>query len=459
MTGSVDMGPGTGHGFQRTLGRWDVFVLAFGAMVGWSWVVLADAWVSGAGMAGAALAFGLGGLAMAIIGLTYAELASALPFVGGEHVYTQRAFGRGPAFVAAWAILFGYVSVVAFEAIALPVAIATLVPELRQIKLWTVAGYDVHLTEVLLGAGAALLVTLINIRGIAVAARVQAIIVLVVLVAGVVLIAGGIIGNRAPTEEVVSWTGLTGIIGVVIMVPFLFVGFDVIPQSAEEIGTPARDIGRMLIISVIAAALFYAGIVVAVGLAGDGLSEDGAGLVAADAASRLWGIPGIGAFIVLAGVAGILSSWNAFIIGASRALFVLAEAGELPRALAALHPRYATPWAAIALIGGLSMFAPLMGRPALVWIVDAGGFGIVIAYGLVAASFIALRRREPDLPRPYKTPYGLAVGILALALSMGLGVLYLPGSPAALVWPQEWLLVLAWTGFGAILWLFRSRRT
>ncbi len=447
-------------GLQRSLGRWDVFVLAFGAMIGWGWVVLAGTWILGAGVLGAGAAFALGGLAVAIIGLTYAELAAALPFVGGEHVYVQRAFGRGPAFVAAWAILFGYVSVVAFEAIALPVAVATLVPEFRQFPLWSVADYRVHGTEILLGSGAALLMTLINIRGIQFAARVQALAVLVVLAAGAVLILGGFLGARAPLEDLTLWTGWGGILGVVIMVPFLFVGFDVIPQSAEEIGAPARDIGRMLMVSVFAAALFYAALAVAVGFAGPlGANAAGglSGLATADAAARLWGAPWLGPFVVLAGIAGILSSWNAFLIGASRALFVLAEAGELPRGLAALHGRYGTPWAAIALIGGLSILAPLLGRPALVWIVDAGGLGIVIAYGCVAAAFLALRRREPDLPRPYKAPFGTALGTLALALSLGLAVLYLPGSPAALVWPEEWALVAGWSTLGALLWAARAR--
>ena len=65
-------------------------------------------------------AFGIGGGIVIFVGLTYAELAAAMPLVGGEHVYSHRALGRTASFVCTWAILLGYVSVVAFEAVALP---------------------------------------------------------------------------------------------------------------------------------------------------------------------------------------------------------------------------------------------------------------------------------------------------------------------------------------------------
>ncbi|MFN3164910.1 MAG: amino acid permease, partial [Pseudohongiellaceae bacterium] len=75
--------------FVRILGRKDVIALSFGAMIGWSWVVLTGTWISSAGALGAIVAFLVGGTAIAIVGLTYAELASALPFAGGEHVYSH----------------------------------------------------------------------------------------------------------------------------------------------------------------------------------------------------------------------------------------------------------------------------------------------------------------------------------------------------------------------------------
>jgi amino acid transporter len=106
------------------------------------------------------------------------------------------------------------------------------------------------------------------------------------------------------------------------------------------------------------------------------------------------------------------------------------------------------------LVGVLSVAAPLFGRKALVWLVDAGGLGIIVAYGMVALSFLILRRKEPQMNRPFMVKHGNLVGYAALLLSAGIAVLYLPGSPAALVWPQEWAIFLGWTAFGAVLYLW-----
>jgi amino acid transporter len=76
---------------------------------------------------------------------------------------------------------------------------------------------------------------------------------------------------------------------------------------------------------------------------------------------------------------------------------------------------------------------------------------------MVAWSFLVLRKKEPELERPYKVPYGNAVGVLALLLSIGLGLLYMPGSPSGLLWPQEWGIVLMWIILGVILY-GRSRK-
>ena len=162
--------------------------------------------------------------------------------------------------------------------------------------------------------------------------------------------------------------------------------------------------------------------------------------------------------LLVAGLAGIITSWNAFILGGSRAIYALARSGLLPEFLGRLHPKYHTPKNAILLIGLLSIIGPFFGRPALVWVVDAGGLGIVIAYGMVAWSFLILRKREPELERPYRVRYGKLVGVSALILSIGLGVLYLPGSPAALIWPQEWGIVLAWIVLGGILFGYARKK-
>src|SRR5699024_12722453 len=99
---------------SKILGNKDVLALAFGAMIGWGWVVTAGIWITEAGSLGAILAFLLGGVLVGLVGLTYAELAAALPRAGGVFIYSFKAMGRAASFVATCALDLGYISYVAF---------------------------------------------------------------------------------------------------------------------------------------------------------------------------------------------------------------------------------------------------------------------------------------------------------------------------------------------------------
>jgi len=437
--------------FIRVIRRKEVLALSFGAMIGWGWVALTGNWIGSAGSAGAMLAFLCGGIVVVFVGFTYAELASAMPQAGGEHVYSHRALGATASFICTWAILLGYVSVVAFEAVALPTVTEYLLPGFSRGYLWTVAGWDVRLTWVLVGVVAAVVMTMINILGIRTAARLQVLATTLILLVGMLLLGGGVANGDAANMQPMLTGGAKGLLGVLIMVPFMFVGFDVIPQSAEEVDIPFSEIGKLLMASIAMAVFWYIAMIWAVSI---GLSETdrlASALPTADAAAALLGGSWGGKLLVVAGIGGILTSWNAFLIGGSRAIYALARAGQLPASLGRLHPKYNTPYRAVILIGILSVIAPLFGRPALVWLVDAGGLGIVIAYAFVAWSFLVLRKREPDMDRPYKVRGGKIVGRVALVLSLAIATLYMPGSPAALVWPYEWLIVFGWIFLGAVM--------
>lgn len=443
--------------FLRVIRRKEVLALSFGAMIGWSWVALTGNWIAGAGSIGAIIAFLFGGVVVVFVGFTYAELASAMPQAGGEHVYSHRALGATASFICTWAILLGYVSVVAFEAVALPTVADYLFPGFSRGYLWTVAGWDVNLTWVLVGVVAAIVITAINILGIKTAARLQVLATALVLLVGLMLVGGGV-GNGDSVNMAPAFTGgAKGLLGVLIMVPFMFVGFDVIPQSAEEIDVPFAEIGKLLMLSIALAVAWYVAMIWGVSVGLDEQSRQASALPTADATVKLLGGSWAGKLLVIAGIGGILTSWNAFLIGGSRAIYALARAGQLPASLGRLHPTFNTPHNALLLIGVFSVFAPLFGRPALVWLVDAGGLGIVVAYAFVAWSFLKLRENEPDLERPYRVPNGRAVGWIALVLSIGIAFLYLPFSPAALLWPHEWMIVLGWVILGAIMLALATR--
>ncbi|WP_111413608.1 APC family permease [Billgrantia lactosivorans] len=444
----------------RVLARKDVLALAFGAMIGWGWIVLTGSWIQSAGSLGAITAFLIGGLIIVLVGLTYAELASAMPQVGGEHVYSYRALGHFASFLCTWAITLGYVSVVAFEAVALPTVVEHLFPDYAVGHLWTIAGWEVKATWVAVGVAGSVLMMWVNYVGIRTAALLQKLVTLLILVVGILFITGALFQGSTTTMEPlfsVEEGVVGGIMMVIIMVPFMFVGFDVIPQAAEEINLPFREIGRVLMVSVIMAVFWYALIILGTALMLDPEQLGASSLAVPDAMQAVFQAPWAGKLMILAGIAGIVTSWNAFYVGGSRAIYALAHSGMLPAWLGKLHPRHRTPTNAILVMGVLSSIAPFFGRPALVWLVVAGGLGIVIAYLFVAVSFVVLRRREPEMPRPFRVRHGKLVGSLSVLLSLGLIALYLPGSPSALA-PVEWLMFAGWMGGGLALYGWSRKR-
>ncbi len=446
-----------GH-FIRVIQRREVLTLSFGAMIGWSWVALTGGWIDEAGSLGAMLAFAIGGFTVILVGFTYAELAAAMPKAGGEHVYSYRALGRNASFLCTWAILLAYVSVVTFEAVALPTVVEYLFPSFSRGYLWTVAGWDVNATWVAVGVAGAVVMTTINVIGIKTAARVQMLVTLLILLAGVVLVSGAVAGGDTANMQPLFTDGYKGMLGVLVIVPTMMVGFDVIPQSAEEIDLPFEMIGKLLVVSILMAVAWYMLIIWGVSMGLSDAERTASSLPTADATSVLTGSHWGGRLLILGGIGGILTSWNAFLIGASRAVYALAHARQLPAWLGALHPRFNTPHRAVIAIGLLSVLAPFFGRQTLVWLVDAGSFGVVIAYAFVALSFVVLRYREPDMARPYRVRYWRTIGISAFVLSCGIGLLFMPFSPAALIWPYEWIIVGGWWLVGLLMMVTTSGR-
>ena len=420
--------------FERVLNKKDVFVLAFGAMIGWGWVVLSGEWILKAGTVGAMIAFALGGLMVLFVGLTYAELTAAMPKGGGEHVFSYRALGRNASFICTWAIVLGYISVVAFEAVAFPTVMQYLFPSYMKVHLYSVAGFDIYLTWLLVGVISSILIAAVNYLS---------------------LITGSLFNGEVSNVQPLFKDGVNGIIAVAVMTPFMYVGFDVIPQAAEEMNIPFKKIGQILILSVVMAVVWYVAIIGGVSLAMSSTQIETSELVTADAmANVFFNSPIASKVLIIGGIAGILTSWNSFYVGGSRAIYSMAESGMLPSFLARLHHKYKTPCNAVILVGVISSLAPFLGRKMLVWLSDAGGLTIVVAYLIVSISFLVLRKKEPEMSRPYKVKHGKLVGTIAVIMCVVLAIMYLPGSPAALVWPYEWGILIAWTVLGSVFFVW-----
>lgn len=450
------MTTGARQELSKILGRRDVLALSFGAMIGWGWVVLSGEMIERAGTLGSALAFTLGAVMVLLVGLTYAELTSSLSRAGGELAFTYAGIGPRAAFVCGWALVLAYMTVVAFEVVSLPTVMGYVTDRLTTGFLYSVAGYDVYLSWVLVGIAGAIGIGTINYFGIGMSSFLQGAAATTLFLVGLsFFIPGsftGEVANLAP-----RFTDTSGFFRVVIMTPFLFLGFDVIPQVAEEISVPFRAVGKLILFSILLATGWYVLVQWTVSLNLDAAARAGSELVTADAMTSVYGTPWGGRALIFGGLLGIITSWNAFFIGASRLLFAMARGGMLPPVFSRLHPRYESPVAVIVLLTSISIVAPFFGRQVLVWLVDAGGLATVLGYFLVTVSFLRLRKLHPELERPYRVPAPRLIGGLALVATLLFIGLYLPGSPSALIWPQEWAIIAGWTVLGS-LFLIASRR-
>ncbi len=304
----------------------------------------------------------------------------------------------------------------------------------------------------------AALITYINVRGIKIAAIFQTVMTLIIFIVGIFVIVSGVMMGDVDNMSTQLFAGsdsvsmLRGILAVSMITPFFYIGFDVIPQAAEEINVPLKKIGKIMISSIIIAVLFYALIIIAIGLLlepGQVVnSTQGTRLTCVDAILAAYNIPALTNVVIIGGLCGLVTSWNSFVIGSSRALYAMAESYMIPHIFSNIHTKYHTPVYAVLLIGAVSMIAPLFGREMLTWMVDVANMGCCIAYFIVGLSFLLLRKNEPGMDRPYKVRKGILVGTLAICMSGFMVCMYIiPGTGSTLGW-QEWIIAIAWCLLG-----------
>ena len=442
---------------SKVLGRTDIIAIGFGTMVGWSWVMMGPIWVNEAGLIGAIAAFIIGGAIILTIGLTYGELTAALPLAGGEFVFAYRAMGNRAAWIVGWIMSMAYIGVAAWEGIALATAMNYMFPLPQVGLLWEVAGYQVHMSWALVGMLGAVIITLLNFFGVrpAVLFQVMAtaammIIVLFIFFGGAVFGSVDNIGDMFGSYEGFSY--------VFLMVPAMLIGFDVIPQSSEEMNIEPRYIGKMIQVCIIVSIIWYILLITGVSLAAP-VEIRGSGVIPmADVASYMFNGDIFSVIIIVGGIFGILTSWNGFFIGATRLLFSMGRAGMLPAVFGRLHKKYRTPYVAIFLIGAVCVTAPLLGMNALVWFMDTSTFCALISYILVIISFIMLKKNEPELPRPFNIKGGAKTGIFILAITAVYLGLYINANVNLSGVSPEFVITAAWMLLGFVMVKMLNKR-
>jgi amino acid transporter len=454
----------------RTLKPSWVWAIALGSAVGWGAFILPTDWLATAGPAGAVVGFLIGALLMVVIAVSYGFLIRSYPVSGGEFAYAFVGFGRRHAFLCGWFLSLGYICIVALNASALALLGRRVLPQVvERGLLYQVAGWDVYLGEVAIASLALLAFAWLNVRGASVSGRLQFVLCLVML-AGVGLIVVGVAlhpdtpwTNLQPAfpQGVPAWSAVLAIVAIA---PWAYVGFDNVPQAAEEFDFPASRAFGLIVMAISVAAVLYAAMVLATAWASPwtALVEGKPIWGTADAMSGLFG--GVGILVLALSVTmGVSTGLNGFFVAASRLLFAMGRAQYLPARFGRLHPRHGTPHMGIFFTAGLCLLAPWFGREALLWVVDMSAVGVTIAYiytCLVAFKYFRRRRSgtvtpdDSDIasgPKLVLSAAGAVIGFVFLAL------LLVPASPASLAGPSA-LALGVWIALGVVFYLSRWRQ-
>ncbi|MFE9563835.1 ethanolamine permease [Streptomyces sp. NPDC006487] len=397
------------------------------------------------GFGGLAIATVLMGAMYACLVYSLAELSAILPTAGGGYGFARRALGTWGGFLTGTAILIEY--------ILAPAAIAIFIGDyVESLNLFGLtSGWPVYLACFAVFIG-------IHLWGVGEALSFSLVVTAIAVIALVVFAVGAFtqfdpanLDNIAVDTTAAgagSWLPL-GILGIWAAFPFgmwFFLGVEGVPLAAEEAKDPVRSVPRALSISMgILVLLALVTFLASTGARGaDAIKDAGNPLVVA-----LEGDPGLSwlkTFVNYAGLAGLVASFFSLIYAGSRQLFALSRAGYLPRFLSLTSKRKA-PYLGLLIPGaiGFALAAATGNGPRML---NMAVFGATISYALMALSHIVLRRREPGLERPYRTPGGIATSTVAFVLALSaLVATFLVDKDAAFIALAVYAVALAYFAF------------
>lgn len=389
----------------RKLSPINVWALAFGCIIGFGCFVLpGNSFLKQAGPLGTAIAVGIASIVMIIIAINYDYMINKYPIAGGEFTYTQKAFGDKHGFVCAWFLHLSYGTLVPMNATALALIARNLLGNVFQFGFhYKMSGYDVYGGEILLAILSILIFGVLSIKGVKFVGAFQVILsfalIIGVLVIGAAAFFGGkvSVGNLTPAFYSQD-TKISGVLAVLAVAPFLFVGFDTVPQSAEEFKFSPKKTKIIMIISILFGAFVYILVnTVTAMVVPEGYSnwteyiDDVPNLSGLEslptfhAAYQLLGNAGL-FFIGIAVLGATLAGISGFYMATTRLLYSMSRESVLPKWFGTLHTKYNTPYKSILFLMCISLIAPFFGRTVLGWLVDMSSLGAAIGYGYTSAA-------------------------------------------------------------------------
>ncbi|WP_283604422.1 APC family permease [Ligilactobacillus salivarius] len=431
---------------ERSLGLFDLSILGIGAMIGTGILVLTG--IVAATTAGPAVIFSflVAAIASGLIGLCYSELSTTIPNSGSAYIYAWVTIGQVMAFFAGWTLLGVYITTTATVA-----------------NGWTgyvhsfLAEFGVHLPKAFLAAPSAggimnlpaiimiLFITLVLTKGTSESKLLNNILVIIKLTVIFLFIIVSVKHIRPTHWHPFFPYGGSGIMVGASTVFFTFLGFDALATSAEDAKNVQHNLPRAIIISLVVSTALY----VAVSLVMTGVVPYKE-LNVAEAMAFVLLEKGhtLTAQIVSAGaILGIMAVVLAFVYAGANITMSMSRGGFLPKQLAHLNSKSHSPNRALWLNGLLAaILAGFMDMRNLALIANVGSLAV---FSLISLIVILLRKQQPDLPRPFKVPFGNILPILSIVVCVVLMLnITLPA----------WISYFIWLGIGVLFYLGYSVR-
>lgn len=421
---------------RKKLNRIDILALALGSIIGWGAFSLPGSkFLHESGIISTAIGLILGGLAMIFIQKGYHIMMEKHHEDGGEFSYTYNNMGKTNGFIVGWSLTLCYISMIPLNATAFVLVLKKLFGSgLDFIYLYDVAGYSVYLSEVLIASFIIILFASINIKGLKLSSRVQNIMILLMVINIIaifiwmmtktnhsLLINTYIINYKFSMVEVAKTFAIA---------PFLFVGFDVIPQVSTELNFHPSKATRMTILAIASGVIFYNLLNVITGLV---YSPENARLEKwALGSAVLENIGYIGFILLIISLIGAVSGGiNGFMLGSSKLIGCLGKYSLIPEKYSEENTNGVF-HNGVKFVALVSLIAPWFGREVIIYIVDMSSLLAAISYFYVC--FIGFKYQR-GISR-YISAMGAMISIVFI------GLLIIPGSPARLSKPSMVLMIL-----------------
>lgn len=416
-----------------------ILCMGVGTIIGGDYLIVAPFIIEASGPS-TFLAYLCAGVVVILIGLCYGELLASMPKVGGEYIYVSRAFNKFVGWVFASVAWLCWMMVIGVSGIVIGDYMYSFFPSLA-IPRWV------------WGVTSVLLIGYVNYCGIKLSGIIEVILTISMTLALIAFAAGGFVGANPVNLTPFFVKGIPGFLGAVAFAVLFYLGFQMAVQVAEELKMPTKEMGKLIIYIVV-----IVGSVLVVTTLSAVLCAPYTDIVALTkeelpVSQIIIPYVGKGGFTVItlfAGLFGALTTMLGAYIVTPRLALAFARDGILPKVFGEIHHKYGVPHYGIFLAGAIGL-AGVFIRELIDWvqvIVLIALFGAA----LVSLTLLVLRKKEPTMERPFRTPWVPYLPILVIVVSI---ILFF--AMITMIKPSAYILPGAWLIASILVYFYRER--